>query len=774
MGDTKRYKEIESAALAYGDAGFRVIPLEPHDTGRGTLSGKKPLFVRWPDLASSSEGTIASWWRENPKANLGMPLGEENGLVCIDIDPRNGGMWFWEDHKSKLEKGVVEISGRGDGGLHVFFRFPASRAGQKLQGNLGAGVDFLAHRGKQVVVAPSIHALTDEQYICVSELDLSAGERIPECPEWVLELIDAAEEVSTSGEGLDLSGEITKADRDRIEEAIFDLDASKGRHQQIGGWIVDAVAARLPDDEIECMATEWLESQGRGAEEQPDEVYHWIQAAKRELSSGKMQPSRSGLRTDRYFQPLDAEAVHAEIEAAAPTESEKEAALCMSQEGVMSTLSTTKDGAVKTLRHNLLKILTYDERARGCLAWNEMAMALAWVSPPPWDRGMPVRGGIAVTDNDILEMLEWISTEYQVEFPTSRAWEAAIQVGLKKKYHPVREYLSGLEWDGRPRLVTWLRNLCNAEGEDEYLAEVGVRSLIAAVARVWEPGCQVDQMVVLEGAQGIGKSSILRILGGEWFTDDLGGKIGEKDTVAATRAYWIVEIAELAGFSKVEIENRKAWQTRRVDRCRDAYARAVQDYPRQWVPWATTNSDAYLADETGGRRYLPVRLTGAIDRDGLSDARDQLWAEAMAKYSAGEHWYIRDERVLAMAIQAQEDRYQGDAWEEVIASAIAGKDIVTLRDLWVTSFGEDDSTFGFGQQRRMGNVLRRMGWTRKKVWLDGAARNCFVREESVSKSWVREPDEAMKRADKLAEEKKVGVVSERLEDEDEGYEDLPF
>jgi predicted P-loop ATPase len=215
-------------------------------------------------------------------------------------------------------------------------------------------------------------------------------------------------------------------------------------------------------------------------------------------------------------------------------------------------------------------------------------------------------------------------------------------------YHPVRTYLDGLEWDGTPRLDTWLVAYLGAEN-NAYHRAVGPKALIQAVARAYSPGYKADHVLILEGPQGSGKSSVVAALAPDqgWYCDEI-ADLGSKDAAQDLCGKWIVELAELSAMKRSEVERTKAFVSRRVDHYRASYGRRSQDHPRQCVFLGTTNGDAYLGDETGNRRYWPSAV-GAIKLDELRRDRDQLWAEAVAAYHAGTAWHLdkKDETLAA-------------------------------------------------------------------------------------------------------------------------------
>jgi predicted P-loop ATPase len=216
------------------------------------------------------------------------------------------------------------------------------------------------------------------------------------------------------------------------------------------------------------------------------------------------------------------------------------------------------------------------------------------------------------------------------------------------------EYLTGLEWDGTPRIDGWLSRYMGATADGSapgYLTAVGSKWLIAAVARIFLPGCRADSILILEGEPGSGRSSALRILGGEWFTDELHVS-GSKDSAMQLEGYWIVEIPEMGSMLKAEVQTVKTFAARLVDRYRPSFSSNVIEVPRACVFAGQVNPGEYLREDAGSRRFWPIGC-GRIDLDGLQQDRDQLWAEAASRFQGWDIWWLESTEILLRAARQE-------------------------------------------------------------------------------------------------------------------------
>lgn len=259
--------------------------------------------------------------------------------------------------------------------------------------------------------------------------------------------------------------------------------------------------------------------------------------------------------------------------------------------------------------------------------------------------------------------------------------DAVQNLCVENSVHPIKEYLGGVEWDGVNRIDSWLIDYMGAEDEPLTRA-IGRLFFTAGVRRIMEPGCKFDTMIVFEGVQGTGESTALSILAGdENFSDQSIIGLDSKTQAEALEGVWILEIAELSGFKHTETAHIKAFLSRVTDRIRPAYARFKESWPRQSIIVGTTNDNNYLKDETGNRRFLPVK-TGQIDLEGLE--RDLLWAEAVEADAEGEP-IILPKDLWEAAAEAQKARMPVDPWLDVLAAAkgtiVNGSERISTREL---------------------------------------------------------------------------------------------
>lgn len=391
-------------------------------------------------------------------------------------------------------------------------------------------------------------------------------------------------------------------------------------------------------------------------------------------------------------------------------------------------LDVKDNGEPKKTLANVMTVLAGDVRWRDVIAYDAFAEApIVMRQPPQRDRDrVEIAAGAAWAPQDSTRTATWLDETYGLSVPSTMVTEAMLAIAQQNTVHPVLAYLDALEWDRAVRIESFFARYCGVEAST-YAAGVARMLFVSAIARVRQPGSKVDTIVVLEGDQGIGKSSMLRVLGGRW-SADTPISLGDKDAFQGLRGVWIHELAELASFKGRDATRIKSFASSPVDHYRPSYEPRVRSVPRQCVFVGTTNEREYLSDSTGARRFWPVRL-GRVDLRALERDRDQLWAEADVLYRAGATWWP-DASLDVLGAEAQAERYAGDPWAEVVARwleaptvtrydvADGGKKLITLKladglltsDVLIGALGKRSGDITRADETRIGIVLRDLGF----------------------------------------------------------------
>jgi predicted P-loop ATPase len=367
---------------------------------------------------------------------------------------------------------------------------------------------------------------------------------------------------------------------------------------------------------------------------------------------------------------------------------------------------------------NALVALRTDPDLSSLVAHNGMLYTSMLMKPLPATTAaakefMPRR----FTDTDATAIQEYLQRGGLKRISNDVVHKAIELRATENSFHPGREYFESLKWDGKKRLSTWLSIFLGAE-QTLYIEAIGKMFLISIVARTFSPGCQVDYMMVLEGRQGTGKSTACRVLGGPYFSDSLPDITGGKDVSQHLPGKMLIEMGELSALGKAESAALKAFLTRTVEQYRRSYGRNEVVEPRQCVFIGTTNKTAYLRDETGGRRFWPVKvaITHAIDAKGLQENRDQLFAEAFELFKSGAPWHPDSDFEQTHILPEQDKRYDADAWEETIRKHLieGGLDKVYVGRLMTEALGLETSRKSRADQNRVTSILERLKWERLK------------------------------------------------------------
>jgi predicted P-loop ATPase len=356
--------------------------------------------------------------------------------------------------------------------------------------------------------------------------------------------------------------------------------------------------------------------------------------------------------------------------------------------------------------------------------------------------GSPLQRHNESPDNASLELQRWLWAEHKIKIPKNDAADALQLVASECRRSPVRDYLEALPpHDGTPRLAHLMAKYFGATGNDKYMARVGRKWAVAAVARALNPGCQVDTMLILHGRQGAGKSQAIMALAGPGWSRKIHLDPNQKDTVLLIAGAWIIEVEELGGMHHATAEALKAIISRQIDSVRLPYARAPEDLKRASLFVGTTNKNEFLRDPTGERRFWPVSV-GTIDLDGLRRDRDQIWAEALEAYRAKEpHWpEAEDLQLFALEAEIYADTGELSDTEDLIYSWFSAqapearpryiRTAKLVESLYLIS---QSSTSYTPMRRRMSDALARMGFTK-------------IRHREGSKKWAwtwKTPDDIL-------------------------------
>lgn len=396
-------------------------------------------------------------------------------------------------------------------------------------------------------------------------------------------------------------------------------------------------------------------------------------------------------------------------------------------------------GPVQPVEYNATAILSHDPKWSGVLALNEFDGNVVKVKSPPSEAicptGVDSRG--PWTDSDTSKCRSWMQKEYGVNFSRNDL-EAAIQtVAESRRFHPVKRKLEALKHDGKSRCVNWLSEYLGVR-DSAYTRSIGPKILISLIARIFQPGCKLDTMPVLEGSQGLRKSSVWRTLALEddWFSDTPSAMVGDKDSYQSLRGVWIVEYAELMGILKGRgrnVEATKAFLASGVDRYRPSYGRRSQTFPRQCVFVGTTNETDYLLDMTGNRRFWPIAC-GEIRLEDLKRDRDQLLAEAVVLFKSGHTWWLSEEEEQSATLE-QEQRLEEDPWETEVALQCAGENGITVASV-LSLVKKDIQQHTNADHRRVAGIMRKLGYkprgsSRPRLWYRDGVKEVVRNKEKT-------------------------------------------
>lgn len=713
MNDIKVLDPKRAAIRDFTAAGYTLIP----------LNGKIPVVKDWTAV------TFGRYGEKDLAGNYGVVL--HDGDLVVDVDPRN--FPAGEDPLARLKEMVGPLGGTfvvrtGGGGLHIYFTKPADLPISQALPDL-PGIEIKT-TGRQVVGPGSLHTGSGKLYEIVkgSPLEVAAA------PEKLLELLKKEEApLPSAGTSHYVDDEAT---RGRFlcylrEVALPSIQGQNGDHNAFRVACHGRDLGLSPAATLDLMLDDW--NPRCLPPWAPDELRTKVANAYQFASGavGSAHPSATF-----------------EVVAEKP-EKAKEAPIEWVTQGPSKKI-------VKCLKNCMNYLRLPASGLHKIFAFNELTGRIEFVLPAPWhDKRMPIYRGVG--DHDLQLLRGYLATEHHYESGPKDIEDAITNTAYNERFHPIREYLEGLVWDQTPRVNTWMRDFLGAVdgGYPEYLAAVSRKVLCAAVLRAVKPGTEFHHVVVLEGPQDIGKSATCKILGGPW-ASDAPVDPHSRDTIDAMQGRWIIEMAEMETLRKTDEDALKAFITRQTDRARLAYGRSTGEYPRQSIFIATKNPKAdgtYLKDETGNRRWWPVRCEPKVDKatglaqidfKGLAAARNQLFAEAMhvVKTPPGEKLSMDTPLLKAQAAAVVGLRHAEHEWTERIAGWIAEcdkkpetrRDFLTSRVIYIDAMNGSDAQLNHKVTTSIATVLRSLGWVPKLKWLEGRPVRGYTRAAVESAS----------------------------------------
>ncbi len=422
-------------------------------------------------------------------------------------------------------------------------------------------------------------------------------------------------------------------------------------------------------------------------------------------------------------------------------------------------LKFTEKGAIASTIGNVVVLLNGDPDLRGCVGYNEMTHTIVARRDLPW---RDVSGESAWSDTDDAGLRYYLERLYGLS-GKDKIFDGLNVVAESHKFHPVREYLDRCTWDGVPRLEALLIDYLGAE-DTPYTRAVTRKAFTAAVARIFHPGCKFDYMLTIRGRQGLGKSALVRKLGGDWFSDSFTTMQG-KESYEQVLGVWLMEIGELAGMRKAEAETIKLFISKTSDRFRPAYGRRIQEFPRQCIFIGTTNEATFLKDATGNRRFWVVDTPNTPARDMWDELTPEavrlIWGEALNYYRKGEPLFLPPE-LEAAAREIQElyeeedpragivaqflerklpaawetmDLYSRRQWLEGSELGTVERTTVSGYEIWAEALGQNPDRMDAYEGKRLRSLIEKQpGWRHQgsaRITTGPYGRQRYYKKEGV-------------------------------------------
>lgn len=698
------YRLLVASAERYTAAGYPLIPLTP-GTKQAAHKGWRSSTVLDP---SSLQKFVQSC-----RGQFAVALPAER--MVIDIDPRH----FQAGDKplTRLLKvvgvgehellGLSAVVRTGSGGYHLYLAAPQLPPNTRLRHKFKEypGLDFMT-QGRYVLAAGVEHPETKQRYRWLATG--TALEGVGQAPEPLIRFLSVTTEPTLDGG----SGAAVRTDDPGVVSRYREYleRVTPPPEGQINNETF-AVAAKGRDLGLtpEIIYTQLLEVYN------PRLPVQWDESGLRQLV----------VNSDRYARDTPG--------CSLPQSQFKEIKTPVSVGKPAVRWDRTSSGQLRITMNNCVNFFA-DPRwgLSECIGFNEFSGRVTILKQLPWHPQDSLPREWA--DRDTAGLALHMSKECKFHANTSVLETGLMAASQRFKFHPLRDYLNGLKWDGTQRVETFLIDHAGVI-DTKYTRAVSRLFLLQAVYRAMMPGCKADYIVVFESGQGKGKTQLLEVLGNEWYADII-IDTHSKDTVDAMQGKWIVEMAEMEVTRRAEAAALKAFISRRTDRVRLAYGRHSVNLPRSCVFSGTINPDAlgsYLSDDTGNRRFLPL-VVRKIHLDKIKAIRDQLFAEAMTMYRAKEQAWVDDPVVEKQIQKEQDDRQAEDSWQSRIQTYLDREKppVVKTEDIWIYALHGSYDRFHIVQQRRISTCLKKAGYERKTRRVSGVLAKVFVRPEQLS------------------------------------------
>ena len=672
---------------------------------------KKPRITGWRVKATQDEVAIRAWWKRWPDALVGVATGPESQTFVIDVDVRADA--DGNDTMANLPAlPPTTLVRTPSGGQHYYFRYPKGVRIPSVTDALGRRVDSRGVGGFAVVWPSPGYDL------------LEPFELMAEAPEWMVKQLSARPMVERSLN----AGRMVKED---VIVRLGALDPAEYRSRSDWMRIIMAVKSASGGEPWGYEAA--LDWSRRDAEH----FGHDVEPALAGIWNSVEIDKANGITSATLV-------AHSDHALAATTEVFDD--LDVIERPRMRLQYHDRGptvGRLKSLESNVMILLT-EPRIRlrsgpeienplyNGLVYDELRETVVMFKRPVWSMrpaSYSYVGGALLTDIDVSYFKAYLEQPpYYIVLTYSKVEAVMVAAAALNPNNPVRNYLDSLEWDGTPRLNTWLRTYCHTE-KLPIIDVWGRKFMIGAVSRAYRPGCKMDTMLILEGDQGIRKSTLCKVLGGEFAGAPEMALEHKQDAEQNIAGLWLVEIDEMSGLSyhsKAGVERIKSFISKDVAQFRRSYASRAQAFPRRCVFIGTINprgDGRYFADPTGNRRFWPVRVNGIIDTVGLSQVRDQLWAEASVAFRKGEIYHLTNDEE-ALARDEQQKRTISSTWFETVADYLSTGDGRGLKFVSATELLAYPLQISPGAQlhkhaMEIGDVLNRLGWVPKCTLVPG-------------------------------------------------------